>query len=141
MWELWHNCVVLTLILFISAGVHNRLTCDGCEPNDERIEYYCKGTERHIHFRCQSDTNQLIWDVSPLLSETVSLNGLSPEDNIIRKPGGVNVFVDEVNVGESVIEIISYLWFNLETVKSELTVSCDNGDFQEWTLKPLGMCI
>lgn len=133
MWE-WFS-------LLISAGVSSRLTCDGCEPNDKRIDYYCKGTERYIHFRCKSDTDQLIWNVSPLLSETVVLSGLSAEDNIIRRPGGVNVFVDQVNNDGSIIEIISYLWFNLETMTSELTVSCDNGDFQEWTLKPLGMCI
>ena len=51
------------------------------------------------------------------------------------------MFVDEVNISESEMEINSYLWFNLETMTSELTVSCDNGDFQEWTLKPIGMCI
>ena len=125
-------------ILFL--GVSGILTCGGCLSGDNDNEYYCRGAERYIYFRCESPIAQLEWNISPLFETIVVLTALAEEDNIIRR-GGASIFVDSIDVTSSKSKIISYLWLNLGEMDSELNVTCLNGGVFYWVLKPSGTYI
>ena len=111
------------------------MTCGGCISDDINNEYYCKGAERYIYFRCESDILQLEWNISPLFETPVTLNALHEEENVIRR-GGVSIFVDTIDDTSNESRIISYLWLNLGEMDSELNVTCINGMDFYWVLKP-----
>jgi hypothetical protein len=117
--------------------VSGYLTCGGCISDDINNEYYCRGAERYIYFRCESNRTQLEWDVSPLFGTKVVLSGLNEEDNIIRR-GGASIFVDTIEITSTKSLIISYLWLNLGEMDSELNVTCINTGVFYWVLKPSG---
>ena len=127
-----------TLHFDSAPGVDGRLTCGGCESNANNTEYYCMGTERHIYFRCESSTGQLIWNVSPLFQTPIVLNAFSSANNIIRRDG-VSVVVDTVDFSQSgESQIISYLWINVQEMGSEMNVSCA---YAHKTFMPIGMAM
>ena len=135
-----HSRYTITLY-YVYIGVSGgKLTCGGCISDDINNEYYCKGAERYIYFRCESNINQLEWNVSPLFETTVPLNALNDEDNIIRHDG-VTILVDTIDVSSNESQIISYLWLNLGEMDSDLNVTCTNGVVLYWVLKPSGTYI
>ena len=115
------------------------LTCAGCRSNPSATEYFCRDIDRYILFRCESQSLQLIWNVSPLFEEPVRLGPTSEVDNIIHR-NGIDIIVDTVDFTDLYnIRIISNLYLNLRKLTSDVTVSCDNEDTQSKTFKMIGM--
>ena len=112
------------------------LTCAGCRFNPIATEYFCHGIDRYIDFRCESQSAQLDWDVSPLFKEPVNLGTLSNVDNIIHN-NGVDIIVGTVD--QHNVSIVSNLLLNLGALTSDVTVSCGNGHTKSKTFKIIGM--
>ena len=131
------NLMLCLTMLGVNSAV--MMTCEGCKSLQNAPEYYCSHDSRYLFFRCESDSTSLIWRVSsPLFEESVDLSALSSVENIIRHQW-FSVVLDAVyfnDYGE--ILMISYLWFNLGFLGSNLTVSCSDEHPMIRTLKLLG---
>ena len=116
------------------------LTCAGCRFSLSATEYFCPGIDRYTLFRCESLSNQQIWNVSPLFVEgPVSLGTTREVDSIIHR-NGVDIVVDTVDdTDPDNVRIVSNLLLNLGALTSDVTVSCYNGETQSKTFKILGM--
>ena len=115
------------------------LTCAGCRFSLSTTEYFCRGIDRYIHFRCESQLTQQFLNVSPLFEEPVRLGATSEVDNIIHR-NGVDIAVDTVDFTDpDNPRIVSNLLLNLGTLAFNVTVSCYNGDMQSKTFNMIGM--
>ena len=115
------------------------LTCVGCRFSLSTIEYFCPRIDRYILFRCESQSAQQVWNVSPLFEEPIGLGSTNEVDNIIHR-NGVNIIVETLDFTDPRnIRIISNLFLNLGELTPDVTVSCYNGDTQSKTFNMIGM--
>ena len=114
--------------------------CGGCQSEENIPEFYCRGINRYLYFRCEgSDSSSLIWDIPSVLETPVTLGALTQEDNIIPR-GDITVAVDTVDFTGDRRQIVSYLWLDIGMLESDVNVSCrSNGDLRMKNLKLLGM--
>ena len=128
---------------YIVPGVDSvEFTCGGCLSEENSPEYFCSREDRYLYFRCEgSGSSTLTWNISSQhVYAAVPLGSLSMEENTIQQ-GFYTVYIDTVDFTNGRSHIISYLWFNLKSLGSDVNVSCSNGGQNMKTLKKLGNII